>query len=235
MRGKIGSSHFEIIISFLFFMGFVFFLFSTLSPEDNTVLSDSTVSQLFFSFNDLAVIDLSTVFLKADYVGTNTCFNVDFGDGFFNSAVSTYGSHVVDLDGNEIDSEFSGTALDVDSGYGEFFRVSISSEFEDEIMSSCEDFTSYKVGAIIERSVVSWSVFSDMADKYVSDYDGLKADLKVPEVFDFAIIPENLPFSMEPTIGIPDSVEISAYNHVFEILREDGTLRKEEVSFQVWR
>ena len=51
-----------------------------------------------------------------------------------------------------------------------------------------ENLNNYELGSITERQVVSYSALENMTNKYYSNYEGLKADLKVPFVFDFSIV-----------------------------------------------
>ncbi|MBU3923800.1 MAG: hypothetical protein KJ592_02695 [Nanoarchaeota archaeon] len=232
MRGKIGSAHFEVIISFLFFVGFVFFLFTTLSPNDTTLLPGSVGLGFYGSFVEMANTNLTNVFLKADYVGG--CFYVEFPDELFGYVGVDDESYVVDLDGTVVDSEFSGNELSLEGGHGGFYRVALSPEFEDGGLGGCTPFEDYEIGAIIEKEVLSYGTLEEMTVRYYDDYEGLKLDLKIPAIFEFAIVPESLPFEMEPLSGIPGSVEVSARSYVFEVLKSDGTITEEEFVLKVW-
>ena len=61
---KRGAAHFEMIISFVFFIGFVFFLFIALKPYDTTTLSGAVVSGLYFSFEEATHTNLSDTFFS---------------------------------------------------------------------------------------------------------------------------------------------------------------------------
>ena len=64
------------IISFVFFLGFVFFIFMVLKPYDASILSGAMVAGLYDSFEEKTHTNLSNLFLKANYTGTNDCFYV---------------------------------------------------------------------------------------------------------------------------------------------------------------
>ena len=85
MRGLIckkGASHFEMMISFVFFIGFVFFLFVFLKPHDTSMLSGAVITGLYDSFGDMAYTNLSNIFLRANYTGTDDCFYCRAERGF---------------------------------------------------------------------------------------------------------------------------------------------------------
>ena len=74
-----------------------------------------------------------------------------------------------------------------------------------------------------------------MKGNYTNNYDDLKVVLKVPPIFDFAIVPETLSdIRMEPESGIPGAVDIIAESYVFGVLKSDGTFINERFSFKIW-
>ena len=140
MRGLInkkGASHFEMIISFVFFLGFVTFVFMTLKPYDTSVMSNVMVVELHDSFEEKVYTNLSNIFLKVNYTGDENCFKVQLPEGIFDYDITKGNSFVTKLDGVKINSSLDGVNLKVDEGES-FFRVAISSEFTDEGVSSCD-------------------------------------------------------------------------------------------------
>jgi hypothetical protein len=237
--GKKGAGHFEMIISFVFFVGFVFFLFVVLRPVDGGVrISGAVISGLYDSFEEEVYTNLSEVFLKADYTGAESCFYVELPGRVFAYALGTGDSYVTSLSGVGVDSglEYGVVDSDLSLDVGErFFRVSISPEFDDDSLGGCEVLDEYKMGSIDERRVVSYGSLVEMASEYYVDYEGLRRDLRVPENFDFAIVPESLDsVVMEPRSGIPDSGEIGARDYVVEVLYANGTVINERFTLKVW-
>ena len=233
--GKSGAAHFEMIISFMFFTGFVFFLFVALKPQDTLTLSDSVISGLYDSFEEMAYTNLSNVFLKASYdEGGGDCFKIRLPGNIFNYEMVDRGSHVTSLGGDVVGSGFVGGNLNINKD-GEFFRIAFSPEFEDDGVSGCGASSDYELGSVVERKVISYRVLERMSEEYVDDYDDLKARLKVPGVFDFAIVPERLSdVRMEPRLGIPGSVDVMAREYVFGVLKSDGSFSNERFSFRIW-
>ena len=116
-----------------------------------------------------------------------------------------------------------------------FFRVSVSPEFDDEDVEGCDPLEHYELGSVLERRVVSYSALEAMAVKYSENYEGLRSDLRVPGIFDFSIVSENMSnIDMKPLFGVPDSVEVMAQNYVMEVLNKNGELRNERFTLKIW-
>ena len=140
-------------------------------------------------------------------------------------------SYVTTLSGLDVNSDLTGLAsggdLEIDN-VSSFFRVSISPEFEDENIGNCDLLTNYELGNVVLRRVVSYSALENMTERYRTDYEGLRTELRVPAIFDFSIVAENMPgIVMEPQFGIPTSVEVQARDYVVEVLRDNGMLTNE--------
>ena len=236
---KRGSGHFEMIISFMFFVGFVFFLFVVLRPSNVSPISGAVVSGIYNSFEERTSANLSEVFLKVNNTGVD-CFYVRLPGRIFSYALGDGDSYVTRVDGVDVDSGFknsgSGSDGELNLDFGEsFFRVAISPEFSDEDYSGCALLEDFELGSIHERRVISYSVLESMAGEYDSDYYVVKSNLRVPDIFDFAIVPESLmAVTMEPQSGVPDSVEVVAKDYVVEVLYENGTLINERFTFKIW-
>ena len=103
MRGLIdkrGSSHFEMIVAFIFFTGFFFFLFTALKPADSSALSNSVITGLRGSFEDKVYTNLSNVFLKVDNSVTDACVYIVIPDEIFSYEMIPDGSSVTELGGS---------------------------------------------------------------------------------------------------------------------------------------
>ena len=231
---KRGAAHFEMIIGFVFFIGFTLFLFLFLSPWDNSSLPVSALSALYNSFEDMAYTNLSSVFVKANYTGTASCFYIDLPEEIFRYGVQDESSFVTRLGGVSIDSGLTGGDLNLNSD-DNFFRVAISPEFRDENINSCDNLSDFELGGVVELEVFSYSALVNMNNSYYSDYVGLKRKLKVPDIFDFAIVPEGMSeIVMIPVDGIPDGLDVLAKDYVIKVLKSDGSVSNERFSLRVW-
>lgn len=238
--GKRGSGHLEMIIAFVFFTGFVFFLFTALKPNDVSTLPNAVITGLHDSFEERIYTNLSNVFLKIDYVGPQDCVSLRL-PSIFDYEIVSDGSHVTKLGGDNINSDIKKSGNDwmlkINHEDKSSFRIAFSPEFSDgAIGGGCGNLNNdYEIGSVIERQVVSYSALERMVGEYYSNYSNLKNELKVPPIFDFAIVTEALPeTNMEPKLGIPGSVDVMVESYVFGVLKSDGDFRNERFSFKIW-
>ena len=235
MRGLIdkkkkGAAHFEMIFSF------VFFLFMVLKPQDTSTLSGSVIVGLYDSFEEEVHTNLTNMFLKTEYAGVEDCFVIELPGRIFTYALTD--SYVTDLAGTYADSdlEVSGVNGDLEvKNISSFFRVAISPEFNDDGIAGCGTLDNYELGSVVERRVISYSSLLNMTERYRVDYEGLRSDLRVPPIFDFAIVAESLSgIVMEPQFGVPTSGEVQAQDYVVEVLKENGELSNERFTLKLW-
>jgi len=233
-KNKMGAMHFEMIVSIIFFTGFIFFLFIIINPQDKSLLPNSAVPGLYDSFIEKAHVNLSSMFVKTNYTGNNSCFSVSLPLDIFAYNMTNENSYIEKLDGKKVNSSFSNGYLNIESNQT-FFKVLISSEFESKSIAGCDSLNNYQLGSITEKQVLSYSALENMTRKYYSNYDDLKNDLRVPTVFDFSIVAEDLPdIKMEPTIDIPDSIEVLSRTYISEVLKKDGSMINERFTLKIW-
>jgi hypothetical protein len=211
-----------------------------LKPQDTTTLSGAVVSGLYDSFEEKVHTNLSTVFLGADHDGGVGCFIIGLPGNAFAYAMIDKGSSVTKLDGTKVSSTLNADGVDDSLGVNkdgdEFFRVAISPEFREEVeLRSCEPLGDFYLGSPVERRVISYSKLKSMERRYYDGgYEGLRSELKVPPIFDFAINVNGLNVKMEPSLGIPNSVEVMAEDRVVEVLRQNGTVSNERFTLKIW-
>ena len=230
-----GAAHFEMIVSFVFFVGFVFFLFLVLKPHETTTLSGAVIKGFHNSFEKEVSTNLSMVFLKTNSFA-GSCFIIDLPLEIFDYGVTDEDSYVIKLSGEEVSSDIVGNDLSVGSLEGSF-RVGISPEFDEGASGACTLLSDdeYILGSVIERKVISYSALVEMKDKYYEDYDSLKNELRIPSVYDYAIIGESLlEVQMIPASGVLDSSDVMADDFLMEVLYSNGTIINERFGLKVW-
>jgi hypothetical protein len=241
VMNKRGASHFEMIISFIFFVGFVFFLFLFLKPYDTTVLSGSVVAALYDTFEEEVHTNLTSLFLKAEHDVPTECFKISlpgyvFAYSFSDSRVTTLADDLKDSKLDEVIATSNGD-LSIDAS-DIFYKVFISPEFETGSLGSCPAFVPagtepYIIGSKIERRVISYGALEKMKADYNGDYEVLKADLRIPDSFDFFIVSEDLDLEMKRFV--PDSIEkINTRDYILEVLKSDGTTINARFTIGVW-
>lgn len=233
--GKKGAGHFEMITGFIFFIGSIFFMFMFLSPWDNLSLPNSALNELYDSFWEEVNTNLSSVFISADIEGLKgSCFMIDLPEDIFKYAITDDGSRVTVLGGDKISSKVDSGILQVHR-QNNFFRVALSPVFDDDESRSCAPLDNFELGGVVELEVVSYPELEVMNESYYSDYPGLKSRLKVVDIFDFAIVFEGMDeFRMEPEHGVPDGVDVLAKDYVVKVLKSNGAVSNERISFRIW-
>ncbi|MFH1451840.1 MAG: hypothetical protein ABIF88_01560 [archaeon] len=237
---KKGAAHFEMVVAFLFFIGFVFFLFVIIEPYDSTVLADSVVSGVSSSFQEKVSVNLIEFFVEADS-GSIECFSINLPNRLFGPGLSE-GAVVKSLGGDDfssgvrvIEGEDADSVLTINSTGKKYYYVSVSPEFVGELHTTCSflDKTMYQIGNVFEREVVSYKKLTEMNNEYSSNYELLKYEMGVPDIFDFAITSEDLPIiNMEN--NIPESLEVMTRESLMEVLYENGTTTNVRLVVKVW-
>ncbi|MBU2576677.1 MAG: hypothetical protein KKF50_03065 [Nanoarchaeota archaeon] len=232
VKGKGGAAHFEMIISFIFFIGFVFFLFLFLKPYDTTVLSGSVVSALYDTFEEEVHTNLTSLFLKANATDVvESCFYVQLVDDIFIYTLTE--SRVTNLAGDVRDSNLEAGQLNMETDGTVHYKVAISPEFEAGDLSGCTLLPNYYLGSNSGRRVISNKALEEMKSRYEIDYENLKVDLKVPEAFEFFIISEDIGLEMKHFV--PSSVtNVNTYDYVLEVVNSTGGIVNARFTLGVW-
>ena len=233
---KRGAAHIEMITAFVLFFGFVFFLLLILKPYETTSISETVVSGVHDSFEKQTRTNLTQVFLMADAGDfSGDCFYVIFPQEIFNQDLSLSRSYVTDLGGMKFDSRlFSGQLNIKDSGNARYYRVYLSPDFpDDSSVSGCVLPEDYTLGGIVEQQIISYNKLIEMSGKYYEDYDLLKRELRVPEVYDFLIVVGGIG-EADMEIFVPPEGDVIANEYIAEVLYPNGTIVTTDVSIKVW-
>jgi hypothetical protein len=95
--------------------------------------------------------------------------------------------------------------------------------------------TNYELGGVLERRVFSYAALEKMQEDYFNDNYELMGRLKVPSIFSFAIVFENLhELSMEPVNDFYGGEDVVARDYLVEVLTEDGGVINERIVVKVW-
>ncbi|MBT3398206.1 hypothetical protein HN630_01790 [archaeon] len=227
---KKGAAHFEMIVSFVLFVGFIFFLLIFIRPYGTTTLSGSVVLTLFDSFEERAHTNLTRIFLKANNVGGGGCFYVNLPSEMFGYELTK--SLVRGVDDNERNSKMVGEELSIDAT-DEFYKVAISPDFDNDVLPTCTELMGFTLGSVVEQRAISYRRLEEMNALYDSNYEKLKEDLNFPEAFDFSIVSLDLPDIVMQGV-VPDTGEIVAQDYVEEVLFENGTMINARFTLKVW-
>ena len=241
MLKKRGAAHFEMIFSFVFFVGFVFFLVITLKPYDDTTLSTAVSQDIYNSLFEETSINLTSIFLNTSFSrnSPSTCFSVIlpnrlFKNKFNSSKVRSVSGAVSPMESSSLTVDLTETTLRVNASAGAY-NVLLSSTFgDDSSLSECTQLIDgeYFTGNLIENKVISYDLLADLNDSYYSDYDSLKSEFNVPDILDFGIVFDDvLEFNMERFI--PDEGNVVAKDYLVEVLKVNEVINT-RVAVKVW-
>lgn len=213
MVNKRGSSHLEIIISFVLFVGFSVFLMTYLQPTQQTSLQDSILFGLKNKFFDNITTNVSIAFVKKGDNATqwSACSSLPVCRP---SEVSGYYS---------VNESFAGTC---------FYNLYVSKEFSPSRLDPCTT-SNYTIGFLEVRIVRSNKSLYEINNKYYNNYDALKLDLGVPVSVDFSIETKGLEtYSM--TRQIPDESDVVAGTYREPVLYSNGTIVNQDFIIKIW-
>lgn len=222
--GKKGSSHFEILISFVMFVGFTLFLIFTLEPTKTDLLEESILFNVQSIFFEQTTTNVSYVLVDSNKNQTNgnRC-----PTGFDNRVCYPL---EIKNDGNKINVPVVGKEC--------LNTIYASSEFINTVTKECKIDSAedkkdqYLIGYIYREDVLSNKSLRQMAVNYSTNYAALKDKLKVPEVVDFAIISSDGNFTMDKTV--PDESAVIAGTYRKKVLYANGSIVNHDFTVKVW-
>jgi len=236
---KKGAAHIEMIAAFLLFFTFVVFMLLILKPYEAESLSGAVVSGLYDNFEEKTLTNLTNVFIMANLtpIGTATCVNVSLPGNIFSYGFTD--SIVTNLADQNIPSNLEEVAgignLNLGDPAAVYYKVAISPDFNGSGLSSCVSPSTYVVGSILERQVISYNKLKEIQGSYYNDsYEDLKGQFGVPEVYDFAILIEGIGEGKYMQGVVPEEGDILANDYISEVLFPNGTVVNARITFKVW-
>lgn len=204
---KKASSHIEMIMSFVLFIGFTFFLIYILKPTEKNLIEESILFGIKDKFFEYVSINMTTVLVNNSLV-----------DGECNPCRP-----------NEIGSNTKYSTSIVDENNRCLFYVYASSEFS-ESLNNCSD---YGIGNIKNNIYVSNKTLLETKKEYIENYSKLREELGIPSLYDFSIIVVNTEeFDMEKTI--PDDTQVVSRIFRNKILYSNGSTISYDFIIKVW-
>lgn len=222
---KKGSSHFEILISFVLFVGFTLFLLFTLEPTKKDLLEESILFNVQSVFFENTTTNVSYVLVDYNKNKTNPNDNTCNDN---NDNQVCYPPEI-ESDGNKIHVPVPEKQC--------VSVVYASNEFSSSIINKkCQineaTRLKYLIGYIYREDVLSNRSLITMKNRYNSEYATLKDELKVPEVVDFAIDSSDDLFDMTKTV--PDEAEVIAGTYRKKVLYANGSIINHDFTIKVW-
>jgi len=228
--------HFEMIISFVFFAGFVSFLFFTIEPYDSSTLPYSALNALETSFNEYLEEDLISFSIYIANPG-NGCYDVVIENEDLKKVPPDDAGSAVIGGGNELGSMVSigptetTLSFNEDSGVN-LYKAFISKGLPNDNVVSCTTLSD-NLASFEEKKIIPKSNLENMKDEYVNSYAELKEKLKIPGIFDFEIISVDLG-GLDMKRDVPVSLEVIASESTYEVLLENGTIINSRFTLRIW-
>jgi hypothetical protein len=224
---KKGSSHFEIIISFILFVGFTLFLVLSLTPTKQDLLEESILFGVKNAFFDNVTTNLTSVLV--DTTGNNNC-----PGGWESSRIC----RPPELAG-------AGEAIWTEAGKDCRFYVIASSEFagigsdkldEDnsDICNRNDAAKNYSLGYIEKQQAISNKTLQIMKVEYNTNYNASKVRFGVPEVVDFAVDFDSSTESIDMDKTVPDGAPVIAGVYRKKVLYGNGSIVNQDFIVKVW-
>ncbi len=211
--GKKGSSHLEIIIAFVLFVGFSLFLMMYLQPTQKNTLEGSILFGLKNEFFDNTVSNVTIAMVKKANAteGTGDCWE---GDLCRPKEITNTNAIGVPIDGQD----------------DCYYYVYASDEFEGiDGLSKCVE-KNYTLGYIEVQIVYSNKSLQEISRRYHEEYDGLKMTLGVPQTVDFAITSNNYSLNKQ----VPQDVEAIAGVYRKPVLYANGSIINQDFIIKIW-
>lgn len=243
MRTKRGTSHVEIILSFVLFISFIIFMLIVFKPldifskstSDLEIIEDEILKNISTILSVLFPVSIDSSVYSS--IQSEPCFYID---NPLNGSL-TLPLIIKNKTGGIINASRQGNQIYFENS-GNFYNVFYSLELKERELSdtsSCYKVSyelgkeEYRIGLIRSYEVISYSKLVDFKENYNKNYEQLKKELGLEDDFEISILnsPEII---FEPAKDKPQGVEILARDVSILILKENTDLKNDIMNIQVW-
>jgi len=248
---KRGFSNVEFVISFALFVMFVFFVFILLNP-----FRDYSVNNINMDLIQEKLINNVSVELKKISIQVKPDAYVSGhghgggGGGGHTSDCIKFSYDDLDAEDNVIARKSDGTVVSSELDHSnnkiiiaddeQFYYIYASSNFAAPSSSlSCSnniDKTEglYSLGLYEEDKIISYGILTEIANKYESNYNGLRGDLDITDDFGFVIYSSDGEEMVRALKSAPTRFQVSAKNIPTTIMYENGTFEEVLMNLRIW-
>ncbi|MBI2629775.1 hypothetical protein HYW76_01610 [Candidatus Pacearchaeota archaeon] len=235
MKNKKGISHIEIVLSFVLFIGAVFFLIIIFNPIKNNPNKQEIVNilerEIIEKVKMTATIDSIGAIDLTDLSSGETCFCFEYsGDNF---VIKNKGGEIKEYDKNGENLCINDN--DRDNFYYIYYGEGL--EVQEEDLGSCEVLASdkYKFGINYTKEFIFNENIAVLDNEYDESYSNLKNELNIPN-FDFY-------FNFTNSEGVeiaagnkkkPFGVRVIAKTIPIEMINEAGEISYGKLNFGIW-
>jgi len=213
---KKGSAHFEIIISFILFVGFTLFLVLSLEPTKQDLLEESILYGVADTFFADIKTNVTSVLIFVNSSGGSTCSALNDISPCMPAEISN-STPISSVKQNKLCT----------------YYLYSSNEFPSISLSSCiSQNKQYSLGYIERQEVLSNKTLNLRKTEYYNNYNASKTRFGVPAVVDFAVIIDGTNFNMTRTI--PDEAQVISGIYRKSVIYANGSIINRDFIIKVW-
>jgi|WetSurMetagenome_2_1015567.scaffolds.fasta_scaffold111045_3 hypothetical protein len=235
---KRGSSHVEMIFSFILFVGAIGFALYFFSPTNNSRLVQTSFDYLFRETESNASVEIFIFSAKIN----NSAIPIGLQIVGFNVSGSNpnYGAFVFDENGNNLSTKKIGNeevyAQSTNWKTMSFVSIALAEEFNDSLaLGGTINESYYTISSSLKKKVLSERRILKLNDTYYTNYTSLKEQFNIPGRVNFGF---SLTFSDGSSITaqkeIPQSLEVFVNEKRIEVLRSNGRIEFANLVVKVW-
>lgn len=235
---KEGAEHIEVIISYILFIGFLLFIFYFFNPLNSSKLLDSSLPSIMQQVGSSISTDLKTYSISILNVEGNDAVSVDLGEDLTGKGVRVESYS----DGSILPSAIDNTKVIFKPMGEKFVLVKVSDGFSSidnlgatgTIYDSSGYFTKSYAGT---RSVFSEMKADALAEKYKTNYEGLRSDFSLSRndfTFDITFTNASGRMDVNGTRFIPNGLEVYSDSKREEILLSNGQTSFADMDVKIW-
>jgi hypothetical protein len=244
--GKKGLGHIEAILSFILFIGFIFFGLYFFSPATNSKLVDSslTYAELEVAKNVYVDMEVYTVVINQTALSKEAekdrkAVSVNLGKSIpstMNVIVKSYSGGIILAKKEMKSGEYHVNLLAGRENITFVYLVEdLPASSNDPRLIGRFEEGYYQISSSESRKVVSERRAKSLANVYTSDYEVLKKQFNFPSRADFGFVITLSPLkNITAENKIPSTTDVFSNVKRVEVLEEDGTLKFGDLIIKVW-
>lgn len=230
-KEKKGTSHIEIIISFIIFVSFVIFMMIIFNPfkaisVNTSILNVAELKIVNYASSNLT---LSSMILNSSFNSNVNCIYASFP--LSNELV------VKDENGEIVNASRATDNIYLKYAGERVYRIYSSEELEEKNFdtSGCYelDESNYTIGITRNYKRISYSNLAKLNEDYNNNYEQLKQTLNLKNDFTF-IVRDNSIVLFEGRRYKPRGINLIAKDIPIEILDKNATLKQAILNLLVW-
>ena len=212
MINKKAQGHVEIILSFVLFVGVLFFIFVFFNPFAETSEDIGFIDDIQEAFVDYTSTDIGKLSVVINPGGN--CYDFDIRDYSSDPFI-------------EVQEDAAGRKFSI------YFYDSFSTI--DKRIPGCPD-AFYTLGIYSEEQVMGYGKIQQLADDYEVNYEALRNSIGITKDFSFSIMDfnRNVLFDTTDARPIPSGIEVEAKEYPIRAIDNNGRFKELILNIRAW-